>query len=181
MVSLNAMSINCIYLHYCYPNGEDNREEINYTMWVDEKDFSNGWYYTDETKSEAKAFNSYEYPTYEDYEFEGFFDDNQTINSIFDLGDRNMFYPRIAKGFTFVKVDRPNAIKSDLSGMCIGDSNPIIHLYAHWKKIDSTTDINQIESNTQTEEIYTIGGVKVKEITQSGLYIINGKKVFVKK
>jgi hypothetical protein len=36
------------------------------------------------------------------------------------------------------------------------------------------------ESKAETDEIYTIQGVKISRITSPGLYIVNGKKIYVK-
>ena len=39
------------------------------------------------------------------------------------------------------------------------------------------TAINEIETTTENAAIYTLGGVRVKDAQQKGIYIINGKKV----
>lgn len=41
----------------------------------------------------------------------------------------------------------------------------------------NTTGINEVKALDSTNEIYTIGGVRVKNAQQKGVYIINGKKV----
>ena len=42
---------------------------------------------------------------------------------------------------------------------------------------DETTGINEMNAQDSTNEIYTIGGIRVKNAQQKGIYIINGKKV----
>lgn len=41
----------------------------------------------------------------------------------------------------------------------------------------STTGINEMKAQDSSREIYTIGGIRVKNAQQKGVYIINGKKV----
>lgn len=154
MFSLNAMADSYLYLHHNYPNG--NKEEVNDSIWVDE-DVLNDWYYTDATKSECHTFkNDYKFPTCEGYEFVGFYDETKNIKVFYQesWGARvNGYYMNKSKDF---------------------------HLYGSWKKIEDTTGINEIENTSSDKEIYTLNGVKVKEITKSGIYIINGEKVMVK-
>ena len=52
------------------------------------------------------------------------------------------------------------------------------HLYYIGK--DAPTAIEQVSTNANTNAIYTLSGQRVKSITRSGLYIVNGKKVMVK-
>ena len=195
MVSLNTMADTYIYLHYNYPNKGDNRKEVNYTnrgdnseeidytMFVVRKDWYheqmnstiwfNGWFYTDETKTEKVYLADYVFPTYEGYEFEGFgyYGDYEYMGKLMNnrRKDEKAFY------------ERPNVSKE--LHCVLGeyyDSSFRYHFYGKWKKIEDATGINQIENWPQTRCIYTLGGIRVKEITQSGLYIINGKKTFVK-
>lgn len=42
---------------------------------------------------------------------------------------------------------------------------------------DETTAINEVKTQNESCEIYTIGGIRVKNAQQKGVYIINGKKV----
>ena len=42
---------------------------------------------------------------------------------------------------------------------------------------DETTGINELKAQNSLSEIYTIGGIRVKNAQQKGIYIINGKKV----
>jgi len=42
------------------------------------------------------------------------------------------------------------------------------------------TAIEKVQNNTEAQTIHTISGVKLNKISQPGLYIINGKKMFVK-
>ena len=45
---------------------------------------------------------------------------------------------------------------------------------------NAVTSINNIAVENGANVIYDITGRKVKEITNAGIYIVNGKKVFVK-
>ena len=182
MVSLNTMaqkSFNCYCLHSNYPDGTDE----TYIMWIEAQDWSNyGIYYTDEEKKNKKSVNDYKYPTFDGYYFEGFVDiyryiyDNKDGQQVVLQPFDNSEYASIGDLPLLYRYPRLMYVRDRVKNY-----DGIIHIYGKWHKKYDTTDINQIENDTQTEEIYTIGGVKVKEITQSGLYIINGKKVFVKK
>ncbi len=44
----------------------------------------------------------------------------------------------------------------------------------------STTGISAVESSPATDDIYTIQGVRVSDMSQKGIYIVGGKKVLVK-
>lgn len=47
---------------------------------------------------------------------------------------------------------------------------------------EGTTGIEEIgEQKTADNEIYDLQGRKIDEITESGIYIIDGKKIFIKK
>ena len=46
--------------------------------------------------------------------------------------------------------------------------------------IGGTTDIEEVETENEREEIYDLTGRRLSEITKPGIYIINGKKVLVK-
>lgn len=195
MFSLNVMADTYIYLHYNYPNKGDERKEINYTnrgdnseeidytMFVVRKDWYheqmnstiwvNGWFYTDETKTEKVYHADYVFPTYEGYEFEGFgyYGDYEYMGKLMNNGmkDEKAFY------------ERPNVSKE--LHCVLGEyynSSFRYHFYGKWKKIENTTGIENIKSNSTTGDIHTLNGVRVKEITKSGIYIINGKKVMVK-
>ena len=45
---------------------------------------------------------------------------------------------------------------------------------------EGTTVIEEVEIRNEKEEIYDLAGRKVREITASGIYVINGKNVLVK-
>ena len=45
---------------------------------------------------------------------------------------------------------------------------------------DGTTGIEEVEIRNEKEEIYDLTGRRVNEITKSGVYIVNGKKILVK-
>ena len=47
-------------------------------------------------------------------------------------------------------------------------------------KISGETAIETVEAAAETQDIHTISGVKVSKISKPGLYIVNGKKMFVK-
>lgn len=154
MFSLNANADSYLYLHHNYPNG--NKEEVNDSIWVN-GEVLNDWYYTDATKSERHFFkNDYEFPTCEGYEFVGFYDETKNIKVFY----QESWGVEIHENYIFKTKD--------------------FHLYGSWKKIEDTTGINEIENTSSDKEIYTLNGVKVKEITQSGIYIINGKKTYIK-
>lgn len=155
MFSLNANADSYWYLHFNYPNGDE--EEIHAVIWVD-KDAKEGKYYTDETMTESHYFiRDFQFPTCEGYEFVGFYDRHEGICALIKLTkhcDIKSYYITKRKDF---------------------------HLYGFWEKVsDDTTAINEVESTSSNKDIYTLNGVKVKEVTKPGLYIINGKKVMVK-
>lgn len=155
MFSLNANADSYWYLHFNYPNGDE--EEINAVIWVD-KDAKEGKYYTDETMTESHYFiRDFQFPTCEGYKFVGFYDRHEGICALIKLTkhcDIKSYYITKRKDF---------------------------HLYGFWEKVsDDTTAINEVESTSSNKNTYTLNGVKVKEVTKPGLYIINGKKVMVK-
>lgn len=155
MFSLNANADSYWYLHFNYPNGDE--EEIHAVIWVDE-DAKEGKYYTDETMTESHYFiRDFQFPTCEGYKFYGFYDRQEGICALIKLTkycDIKSYYITKRKDF---------------------------HLYGFWEKVsDDTTAINEVESTSSNKDIYTLNGVKVKEVTKPGLYIINGKKVMVR-
>ncbi len=178
MVSLNSMADDeyKLYLHNNYPNSNGefvNREEISETYWVKLYDFIN-WHtlYTDSAKTKWFTYTNDMFPTCEGYEFEGYYHEYNDWQE-----DEKAFY---MVTWSDTKVTEPDF------GTCMWNVKKYfgtteVHLYAHWKKIENNTGINQIESVRGAGDIYTLNGVKIKEITQSGVYIVNGKKIYVKK
>lgn len=160
MFSLNIMADSYWYLHYNYPDGD--RDEVQDSMWVN-KDMLNYWYYTDDTKAEVLSLKNFVFPTYEGYQFVGFFDEGTFYNG------KKVFYLKTDTDEPFI----------DFQGYYVS-RNINIHIYGKWEKIEDTTDINEIELTPQTNEIYTISGIKLQAITPSGIYNINGQKVVVK-
>lgn len=160
MFSLNTMADSYWYLHYNYPDGD--RDEVQDSMWVN-KDMLNKRYYTDDTKAEVLNLNNFVFPTYEGYQFVGFFDEGMFDN------DKKVFYLK-------TDTDEPFIV---FQGYYVS-RNINIDLFGRWEKVEDTTAINEIELTPQTNEIYTINGIKLQAITQSGLYIINGKKTYIK-
>lgn len=155
MFSLNANADSYWYLHFNYPNGDE--EEIHAVIWVD-KDAKEGKYYTDETRTESHYFiRDFPFPTCEGYRFYG-------------------FYERKEGTCPLIKGEQSCNIKSYFI-----TKRTDFHLYGYWEKVsDDTTAINEVESTSSNKDIYTLNGIKVKEVTKPGLYIINGKKVMVK-
>ncbi|MEE3414236.1 MAG: hypothetical protein VZR53_02585 [Prevotella sp.] len=163
----NSAKANYLYLHHDVWGDEGHNYTIDVvdTIYVN-LDCINGVFYTDETKSVAHSMFEFPIPTLEDYKFVSYrakdeFHNGKWIPVIyFD----NLFNRYVVNGYY------------------INKSTPI-DLYACFVFADDdTTAINEIDnSDTKPTEIYTLNGVKVKEITQSGIYIVNGKKTFVKK
>lgn len=164
----NSAKANYLYLHHHIWGDEGH----NYTIEVVDTIYVNlncvsqfdGVFYTDETKSVAHSMFEFPIPTLEDYKFVSYrakdeFHNGKWIDVIyFD----NLFNRYVVNGYY------------------INKSTPT-DLYACFV-YDYTTAINEIDnSDTKPTEIYTLNGVKVKEITQSGIYIVNGKKTYVKK
>ena len=166
----NSAKANYLYLHHNVwgDEGHNYQIEVVDTIYVNDMCINqfDGVFYTDETKSVSISMFEFPIPTLEGSNFLSYrakdeFHDGQWIDVIyFD----NLFNRYVINGY-YINKKTP------------------IHLYANWKLADDdTTAIDEIDNNTsKPTEIYTLNGVKVKEITQSGIYIVNGKKVFVKK
>lgn len=166
----NSAKANYLYLHHHIwgDEGHNYTIEVVDTIYVDFDCISpfDGVFYTDETKSVSHFMFEFPIPTLEDYKFVSYrakdeFHNGKWIDVIyFD----NLFNRYVVNGYY------------------INKSTPT-DLYACFVFADDdTTAINEIDnSDTKPTEIYTLNGIKVKEITQSGIYIVNGKKTFVKK
>lgn len=80
----------------------------------------------------------------------------------------------------FVAIDRETEEEFEVSETLtfvadvVGSVNAPFYLH-----INGATGIEDIESTTSTENIYNIQGQKMNSITQSGIYIVNGKKVIM--
>ena len=191
-----------LYLHYAYPGC--NKEVVNQTIYVDESSFKYivdesfhistsgmGIVYKDETKKEVVDFKL---PEIKGYKFVAFKSES---------GFTIINYKGIHEWFDSKAVPTPHLYgywekdtenyewKYDGSGFYEKDEFGIpirkkFHSWDYMKDEETTTDINEVEvsnevKSNKAEGIYTLNGVKVKEITQSGIYIVNGKKTFVKK
>ncbi|MBQ5895561.1 MAG: hypothetical protein IIW75_03200, partial [Bacteroidaceae bacterium] len=42
------------------------------------------------------------------------------------------------------------------------------------------TDIENVDTEAEEDVIYDLSGRRIAEITKSGIYIVNGKKIYVK-
>lgn len=165
----NSAKANYLYLHHEVWGDEGH----NYTIVVVDTIYVNlncisqfdGVFYTDETKSVAHSMFEFPIPTYEGHKFLSYqakdeFHNDKWIDVIYFDKSFNRYV---------------------INGYYINKKTPI-HLYANWCFDDYTTAIDEIDNNTsKPTEIYALNGVKVKEIIQSGIYIVNGKKTFVKK
>lgn len=190
-----------LYLHYAYPGC--NKEVVNQTIYVDESSFKYrvdesfhistsgmGIVYKDETKKEVVDFKL---PEIKGYKFVAFKSESgftiinyNGINEWFD--SKAVPTPHL---YGYWEKDTENyEWKYDGSGFYEKDKSgiPIRKKFIPWdymKDEETTTDINEVEvsnevKSNKAEGIYTLNGVKVNEITKSGIYIINGKKVVVK-
>lgn len=160
----NSAKANYLYLHH---TNEENKDIVD-TIYVDEDAIGTfGVYYTDHTKAVAISMNDFPIPTHKGFIFLGY----RYMNQIGQWEDVVVFDEAqnryIVRGY-YLNLDRP----LDVDVKWVMDYN-----YE-----EPTTAINEIDNNTsKPTEIYTLNGIKVKEITQSGIYIVNGKKTFVKR
>lgn len=165
----NSAKANYLYLHHEIWGDEGHNYTIDVvdTIYVDFDCIRpyDGVFYTDETKAVSHYMFEFPIPTYEGHKFLSYrakdeFHKDEWIDVIYFDKSFNRYV---------------------INGYYINEETPI-HLYANWCFDDYTTAIDEIDNNTsKPTEIYTLNGVKVKEITQSGIYIVNGKKTFVKK
>ena len=188
-----------LYLHYAYPGC--NKEVVNQTIYVDESSFKYivdesfhiypvGKYksviYKDETKKEVVDFKL---PEIKGYKFVAFKSESG-INIINYDGLINEWHDSKAVPtphlYGYWEKDTEN-YQWSIDGSKFYDKT------GQWKRgkwvpwdymkdEETTTDINEVEvsnevKSNKAEGIYTLNGVKVNEITKSGIYIINGKKV----
>lgn len=187
-----------LYLHYAYPGC--NKEVVNQTIYVDESSFKYrvdesfhistsgmGIVYKDETKKEVVDFKL---PEIKGYKFVAFKSESG-FTIINDYGIHEWFDSEAVPTphlYGYWEKDTENyEWKYNGSGFYEKDKFgiPIRKKFYSWdymKDEDTTTDINEVEvsnevKSNKAEGIYTLNGVKVNEITKSGIYIINGKKV----
>ncbi|MBP5422007.1 MAG: hypothetical protein J6Y78_06180 [Paludibacteraceae bacterium] len=163
----NSAKANYLYLHHNVwgDEGHNYTIEVVDTIYVD-FDCIDGVFYTDKTKSVSMSMFEFPIPTLEGRKFFSYrakdeFHDGEWIEVIyFD----NLFNRYVINGY-YINRSTP----TDLYACFVFAG-------------DDTTAINEIDYNTsKPTEIYTLNGIKVKEITQSGIYIVNGKKTFVKR
>lgn len=160
----NSAKANYLYLHH---TNEEHKDIVD-TIYVDEDAIGTmGVYYTDHTKAVAHSMFEFPIPTRKGFIFLGY----RFMNQIGQWEDVVVFdeaQNRYKVKGQYLNLDRP------------------LDVYVKWggdyDYKEPTTAIDEIDNNTsKPTEIYTLNGVKVKEIIQSGIYIVNGKKTFVKK
>ena len=188
-----------LYLHYAYPGC--NKEVVNQTIYVDETSFNNkpneiyrisavskynNVIYKDETKKEVVDIK---FPEIKGYRFVAF-----KSESGFTIIN---YYDGINEWHDSEAVPTPHLYgyweKDTKNYQWSIDGKKFYDKTGQWKRgkwvpwdymkdeetttgINEVEDINEVKSN-KAEGIYTLNGVKVNEITKSGIYIINGKKV----
>ena len=188
MTSVNANAAK-LRLHHCYPGGND--ADVHEIIYMDVKN-SDESIYEDASYSKRTIFIP---PVYRGYKFNGYYYNYDGLGTIYKVryldergvifddilhnehGDVFDLYAHWGKNFVY-------AWESDGSGFY---DNGTFYPWNHMSPDDIMpsimTDINEVEvsnevkSNPKTEGIYTLNGVKVNEITKSGIYIVNGKKV----
>ncbi len=190
-----------LYLHYAYPGC--NKEVVNQTIYVDESSFKyivdesfhiypvrkyKSVIYKDETKKEVVDIK---FPEIKGYRFVAF--KSESGIDIINYNGINEWHDSEAVPtphlYGYWEKDTEN-YEWKYDGSKFRDPKaPGKVKWIPWdymKDEETTTDINEVEvsnevKSNKAEGIYTLNGVKVKEITQSGIYIVNGKKTFVKK
>ncbi len=188
-----------LYLHYAYPGC--NKEVVNQTIYVDESSFKYrvdesfhistsgiGIVYKDETKKEVVDFKL---PKIKGYKFVAFKSESG-FTIINDYGIHEWFDSEAVPTphlYGYWEKDTEN-YEWKYDGSKFRDPKATGKIkwipWDYMKDEETTTGINEVEvsnavKSNKAEGIYTLNGVKVKEITQSGIYIVNGKKTFVKK
>lgn len=190
-----------LYLHYAYPGC--NKEVVNQTIYVDETSFDNKpneiyriyaaraksrtVFYKDETKKEVVDLID-NFPKIKGYRFVAF--KSESGFTIINSNGINEWHDSKAVPtphlYGYWEKDTEN-YQWSIDGKKFYDKT------GQWKRgkwvpwdymkdeetttgINEVEDINEVKSN-KAEGIYTLNGVKVNEITKSGIYIINGKKV----
>lgn len=186
-----------LYLHYAYPGC--NKEVVNQTIYVDESSFKyivdesfhiypihkyESVIYKDETKKEVVDFKL---PEIKGYRFVAFKSESgidiinyDGINEWFD--SKAVATPHL---YGYWEKDTENYEWYPNGSKFRDPKAPGKVKWIPWdymKDEETTTNINEVEvsnevKSNKAEGIYTLNGVKVNEITKSGIYIINGKKV----
>ena len=191
MVSVNAFGAK-FTLHYAYPGGNAERDAVvNEIIYMDVLHYKYFNVYSDESYTNEIEFKA---PTCKGYKFAGYYKHwteyglNKTEKVFDEDGSLLKHYTGGCQLYAHWEKDTENFIwKSDGSGFYerdeFGDKDK--NSFTPWNHMFTTTDINEVEvsnevKSNKAEGIYTLNGVKVNEITKSGIYIINGKKVVVK-
>lgn len=190
MVSVNAFGAK-FTLHYAYPGGNaENDAVVNEIIYMDVLNYEYN-VYTDESYTNEIEFKA---PTCKGYKFAGYYKHwteyglNKTEKVFDEDGSLLKHYTGGCQLYAHWEKDTENFIwKSDGSGFYERDEfgHKDKNSFTPWNHMFTTTDINEVEvsnevKSNKAEGIYTLNGVKVNEITKSGIYIINGKKVVVK-
>lgn len=191
MVSVNAFGAK-FTLHYAYPGGNaENDAVVNEIIYMDVLNYKYFNVYTDESYTNEIEFKA---PTCKGYKFAGYYKHwtekglNKTEKIFDEDGSLLKHYTGGCQLYAHWEKDTENFIwKDDGSGFYGTDKYGDINFddFTPWNHMFTTTDINEVEvsnevKSNKAEGIYTLNGVKVNEITKSGIYIINGKKVVVK-
>lgn len=161
----NSAKANYLYLHHDNEEGKD----IVDTVYVDEDTIGllgMGVYYTDHTKAVAHSMFEFPIPTRKGFIFVCY----RFMNQIGQWEEVVVFDEALnrykVKG-RYLNLDRPLDVD--------------VQWDIDYNYEEPTTAIDEIDnSDTKPTEIYTLNGFKVKEITQSGIYIVNGKKEYIK-
>lgn len=190
MVSVNAFGA-AFELHYAYPGGNaENDAVVNEIIYMDVFNHNYTVVYSDKSYTNEIEFKA---PTCKGYKFAGYFihwteygieKSKMVFNANGNLTkyyDSDNDYPYTL--YAHWEKDTENFMwKSDGSGFYEKDEFGHWNIFTPWNHMFTTTDINEVEvsnevKSNKAEGIYTLNGVKVNEITKSGIYIINGKKV----